>query len=422
MTILGTKKYWIGSSDQTTCQQDEQILKNSGYINIQLHSAHYKSNSNFWQRTFGGSNTIVLSTNVKYKTSIEDIDSTSIQDIKNIDINKTYNLGLQRNIAIKIPAHADALELTIRITGTRNDKLQAKFQMLNRPEFQTALQMTPTIIGQVITITALAKQLFTETEASTQLEANYAGIISSQPDVNPVGNGKLTKGYLILISSDDDHSFQNVDDSNFSLRGEKRETLYYKDVQVTNTNIVFLVSYEKVKGVDEKSGWFLKYQEALNKLDEIYIAENDKIESILNNAKNIWIQGNTLLDADSTYLNTEKTTIKTAMMSEILKKYENLTSKLIPVQKEEISIDTEVLKQISGSATLEEISIALPSTSSYLNKTFNLLKNKPYDDKGQPIIAVKASKALSLLNKDKKIYLDDLKSEGKSFSLFDSST
>ena len=76
MTILGTKKFWMPSPDSTGSQSEDQILKNSGYINIQLFSVNYKSNGNFWQNIFGGSDNIALSTNIKYQTTTENIEAT----------------------------------------------------------------------------------------------------------------------------------------------------------------------------------------------------------------------------------------------------------------------------------------------------------------------------------------------------------
>jgi len=415
--IMGTKSFWMSSSNNDVCQKEEQVLKNAGYINIQLYSAHYKASGNFWQQHFGGSDKIVLSTSVKYQTSTENIEAIAIQDIKVVDINQTHDLGLQRNIAIKIPAHADALELATRITAVKNDKLQEKFQMLNSPEFQTALQLTPTIIGQVLTITTLAKKLFTETGPGSQLEATYAGIISSQHEEKPVENGKLTPGYLILISSDEGQSFSYIDQSQFNLKGN---TLYYDSTKVTNTNIIFLVSFEKTKGIDENSIWFRKYTEAINCLDKIYTADNNKIVDIYKESMNIWIQGNALLEADPTFLFTEKVKIKNGIREKIWERYLDLTAKAPSHIKPEISFTTEMLTQITGAATApKDISIALPSTAAYLEKHFNLDPDKPFNDEAQPLFNIRPQAAINALKADTEEYIRELRAEGKDFSILE---
>lgn len=84
---------------------DNQILKNSGYINIQLHCVNYMSIGNFWQKTFGGKDSIALATTLEYQTGVERIEATSVQDVRVVKTDHNYNLGLQRNIAVKIPAN-----------------------------------------------------------------------------------------------------------------------------------------------------------------------------------------------------------------------------------------------------------------------------------------------------------------------------
>lgn len=416
MTILGTKKFWMRSSASTISQAEDQILKNSGYINIQLFSVNYKSNGNFWQNVFGGSDNIALSTNVKYQTSTENIEATSIQDVRKVDVNSTYNLGLQRNIAIKIPANADALELTVRISAVKDDKLQAKFDMLNKPEFQAALQLTPTIVGKVLTITSLAKRLFTESDSNSQLEATYAGIISSEKESSPVSNGKLTKGYLLLISTNDGLPFTDVDESKFSLKGD---TLYYETNQVENTYAVFSLSFEPYKGDDEKSLWFRKYAEAVNYLDKIHVIGNQQeIPRIYAESKNMWIEGNALLAADATYLYKEKTKIKTAMLDVINKKYAKLTpASASPTTKELIRITPEIFTQILGSDTLKTTKEVLPNMGAYLEEHFDIDPDMLFTDKRLPLIDINAVSTFTVLGSDAENYAQELEADGKTFKL-----
>jgi hypothetical protein len=208
MAILGTKKFWKAAQGEASTQQSSQILKNSGYINIQLHSVNYMSVGNFWQSTFGGSDKIALATNVKYQTGVDSIEATAIQDVREVKVNRNYNLGLQRNIVVKIPANSDAIAIEVRMTSVKNDALQAKFDMLNKPEYQSALQLAPTVVGQVITVTSLVKKLFSDSDPHSQLEASYAGIISIQSENFPISNGKLAKGFLIMISTNDGAQFE----------------------------------------------------------------------------------------------------------------------------------------------------------------------------------------------------------------------
>ncbi len=416
MTILGTKKFWMPSPGSTCSQGQDQILKNSGYINIQLFSVNYKSNGNFWQNIFGGSDNIALSTNIKYQTTTENIEATSIQDVRKVDANKTCNLGLQRNITIKVPANADALELTVKITAVKDDKLQAKFDMLNGPEFQAALQLAPTVVGQVLTITSLAKKLFTESDPDTQLEATYAGIISSQKDISPVRNGKLTRGYLLLISTNDGSPFTNVDESKFSLRGD---ALQYGSNPVENTYVVFSISFDRYKGDDEKSLWFRKYAEALNHLDRILtVGDPGEAAKVYTESKNMWIEGNALLEADTTYLYGERTRIKTTMLNAINEKYAGLAPALTRGPAEEVmGLTSEMLKQIAGPATLTSMKELLPSTVDYLEKHFDIGADTPLTEEQWPLVGISAASTLATLGSDARLYLQELEADGKSLKL-----
>lgn len=423
MAIMGTKKYWINSPGKDTSQKDEQILKNSGYINIQLRSFYYNSKGNNWQRFFGGSDKVVLSTNIKYQYSGRNIESSTIQDIREVHVRKkeqTFDFALQRNIAIRIPAHADALEFKVQITGRKKDRLEEAFNMLNSSEFQTALEMAPQVVGQVITVTSLIKKLFTESELKDQLEATYAGIISSENETNPVGNGKLTQGFLILISLDDDPSFfRNVDESKFSLQGNMMGSLYYDGKKLENsTYIVLLISFENNRGPEEGSEWYKKYRQALSHLESLRIANEMEIENIRRKSIEFWIQGNALLEVDNRYVNREKDTIREAMITKIYNRYQELTEKFrIPL--DDIVIDQETLDQISPSATPRQLSIALPKTVAYIEESFNIDKDKTFDDKDQPFFSIEGPKALELLESDKQKYMQELEAEGKSFKLLE---
>lgn len=410
MAILGTKKFWKPAPGASSTQKENQILKNSGYITLQLYSVNYMSKGNFWQSTFGGKDKIALATTLKYQKGVELIEATSVQDMREVVVNKNYNLGLQRNIAVKIPANAEAISIDVKMTAVKNDLLQAKFDMLNQPEYQSALQLAPTIVGQVLTITSLAKKLFTDSDPKAQLEASYAGVISVQPEDNPVGIGKLTKGMLIMISTNEGRDFTNVDEKNFEIRGD---SLYYNKVQVENTYIVFNILFEPLKGDDENSNWFKKYSEALGNLDKIQLTEDEaEIAKIFIDSKNMWIEGNALIDADMSYINKERVQIKNAAILSIQEKYKSLT---VSTQTFALA-DTDIFKNLTGTTSFKTIEMALPVTGSFLNSNFDIDPAKPFDS--SLLGNTKNEKGIDeMLSKDKSNYLDSLNENNLTFKL-----
>lgn len=359
MPVLGTKKFWKPAAGASLTQKENQILKNSGYINIQLTAVNYMSKGNFWQRIFGGRDKIALATNLKYQSGTSTLEASAIQDVREVKTDANKNLGIQRMIAVKIPANSDGLALDVKLTSIKTDQLQAKFDMLNQPEYQGAMQLAPPIVGQLVTITSLVKKLFTDSGPQNQLEASFAGVISNQAEDNPVANGKLTKGLLIIISTDDGDTFASVNESKFELRGD---SLFYLNQPVQNTFMVFNITFEEFKGDDEKSNWFKKYSNALNKLDDIQlVSDKADAEKIYLDSKNMWIEGNALLEDDVTYINKEKVKIKAVILKLLVEKYKNVASQFITAAKP-IVLGTDVVQAIAGATEMKGLSKMLPRT------------------------------------------------------------
>jgi len=397
MPILGTKKFWKPASGTIATQKANQILKNSGYINLQLRTVNYMSKGNFWQSTFGGKDKIALTTTLKYQTGVESIEATSVQDVREVKVDQNYNLGVQQNIAVKIPAISDAIAIEVKFTALKQDVLQAKFEMLNQPEYRKGLELAPTVVGQVLTITSLVKNLFTETDPKTQLEATYAAIISAVSEDNPVTNGKLTQGLLIMISTDEGDKFEGAEDDKFNLKGD---TLYYDDKQVENTYVVFNITFESVRGDNEKANWFKKYNEALNHLDKIMTKEDaEEIKKIYDESRIMWEQGNSLLEADETYIQGERGKLKAAAYSAIKSRY----SELNPVSKPKENVG-QVLFSISSN-NIDNLINSLPATGSFVEKSFSESGNLNNAFVGS---SFNADKVFSLIEKDTEAYMKEL--------------
>ncbi|MGY0041033.1 hypothetical protein [Pedobacter sp. NJ-S-72] len=412
MPILGTKKFWLPAAGMSTTQKENQVLKNAGYINLQLYTVNYMSKGNFWQDTFGGKDRIAVATSIKYQKRDELIESAAVQDMRVIKVNQNYNLGIQRNLAVKIPANADSIALEVKITAVKDDQLQAKFDMLNQAEYQSALQLAPGIVGQVFTVTSLVKKLFADAQPEAQLEASYAGIISLQAEENPVSAGKLTKGMLVMISTNDGDDFSNADPNDLKLEGD---TLLYKNKEVENTYIIFNVSFEPLKGDDEEANWFKKYVESLNILDKIQLTEDkQEIVKIYADSKALWIEGNTLIDADRTYINKEKLQIKNAAIVAIQEKYKAL----LPETELNLMVNTSgVLKSLAGISSFNTITQALPATGEFLKHTFTINPSQPLQNDVFNEVE-NTVKLNNLMNQDKSSYMQSLGENDLSFNIF----
>jgi hypothetical protein len=137
--------------------------------------------------------------------------------------------------------------------------------------------------------------------------------------------------------------------------------------------------------------------------------------NIYTESKNIWIEGNALLEADTTYLYNEKVKIKTAILSTINKKYSDMTPLTAPPA---IEITPEILAQISGSvATLTDIKTILPKTGNYLEQYFDINPDIPLVDNLLSNISISARPTVTILDFDASKYFEELKANGKEFKL-----
>ncbi|CAL2080938.1 conserved hypothetical protein [Tenacibaculum sp. 190524A05c] len=323
MATLGTKKFYQSFNGKT--EQNNQILKNSGYVSISLHSAFYKSVGNFWQSIFGGNDKIALTSTITYKASDRSIEAKSIVDKRTVKADRNHPLGLSRLVALKIPTIADGLEMKIELTAIKDDNLENGLDLMNSEEFQNPLQMSSVPVGQILTVTNVIKKIFTGIENPSILEATFAGIVSTEQIANPVERERLTEGYIIVIANnDEDDDFLNqVDPTKFQVQSDG---LKYENEIVQHTNLVFAVTYDKLKGVDQESSWFKKYQRAINKLDDILLSiDNEEHKKILTDSKRLWIEANALLFDDPNFIDKEKNSIKFTYLKKINERYTQYT-------------------------------------------------------------------------------------------------
>lgn len=219
----------------------------------------------------------------------------------------------------------------------------------------------------------------------------------------------MTKGYLIIISTNDGDPFSQVDESLFELKGD---TLYYNQLQVENTYMVFNISFETLKGANENANWYKKYNEAINTLDKIQLTiDKGEMEKVFTDAKTLWIEGNALLDADATYINFEKVKIKGLAIRQIKDKYAELTQASAP-----IVLTTDILQGLTSGTTMTVVQAALPITVERMNRKLKVV----LDDDWDPNSYENSRKKMTfneLIDPDSDAYLNELKQNNLTFKL-----
>lgn len=321
MNSFGTRTFWKPLPGNPTATA-AQILKLSGYINIVLHAVHYRSVGTFWQKLLGGSDKITLTSQVTYQNSENSIAAAMVQDIRTVKANKETHLGIRRNLALKVPAAADGLELRIQLVAIHDDKFETILSLLNTDEFRKPLELAAPVVGQIVTISSLIKKA-TTTKATSKLETSYPGIISQAASSNPLDSGELLKGYLILLSANDD-AVENLDEIEAAKLQVVDGALRYNGKAVKSTYAVCSISLDEVRGLDIKAAWYRKFQEAERKLEDLRTVSESKRKKIYEESLALWGQGCALLDDDNTYIPAERKQIKEERFQFIFDLYSTL--------------------------------------------------------------------------------------------------
>lgn len=293
----------------------------SAYVSIVLHSAHYRSTGDFWQRLFGGQDNVALTSKVTYRYGSDSIEAQAVQDSRQVKANRDAYLGISRLVALKVPADADGLELSVSMTAVKDDKLGTALSMLNSDDFKKPLQLAPRVVGEVAAISNMVKQLFSTAGSQPELDASYAGIIDVTQIANPVDNSRLTAGYLVMISNEDDT--ENILDriaQDPTQLEVKADGVQYASAEVKATYVVFQITTDAVRGLSPHSPWYAKFQQALEALDEVPNVPNQPPGNACAQALQLWHDGAALLASDAEYLPSERDSIATAGLAEIVKR------------------------------------------------------------------------------------------------------
>jgi len=308
MNSSGTRTFWKPLPDSSEGLASQQILKLSGYINFVLKGVHYQSSGNRWQKIFGGSDKITLTSQITYQNGSDTISAAMVQDVRTVDANRATYLGIGRSVALKVPADGDGLEFRTQISAVHDDKFQTILSLLNADEYRKPLELAAPIIGQILTISSLIKKA-TTTTSTTKLEASYPGIISQEATPNPLETNKLLVGYLILLSSTDADE-QNLDQVDSAKLAVTEDGLRYNGKPVKSTYIICSVSVDGVRGLNTKAPWYRKLQDAERKLDDLFTVPESKRQKVYEESIGLWSQGTALLDDDPMYIPQERSNIK----------------------------------------------------------------------------------------------------------------
>lgn len=304
---FGTRSFFIPNAGMSV--KDSQILKGSGYVTINIKGAHYSSQGNLWQRVFGGTDKVSLSTEIDYVSGTSTTTGQSIEEVRQIKVGHPYYFAGGRAVALKLPTECDQISMKSTISAIKNDNLSGALNILNSSDLQSTLQLAPPVVQGTLTIANIVKKLLTNTNPQESLHEQYDGKISVQTASDPIRDVCLAQGTLIIIYREaaDDTALDQLDETKLVAQGDG---LTYLGNPMQNTYVMFQVSFDQVRGETAGAPWFSSFTDAESALDALQTAATDADkQKIWASAYATYTQAVKLLNADPTYITSEKRAI-----------------------------------------------------------------------------------------------------------------
>jgi len=286
-------------------------------------SAHYRADGNFWQKIFGGSDKVALTTGIVHTSGAKQTSSASVEDTRTFDVGKPSYFGLGNHfIALKLPTECDGIEVTVSIAAVKDDNLSGALNLLNAGELKSTLQLAPPAVSESLAIAGVVKKLLTRTDPQKTLQGTYGGKVSAGAIVDPLKDSCLCTGYLILIyrESDADIGLDGLDGSKFTIVDNE---LKYSGNTLGNSYVVLRYSFDQIRGIDRDADWFSTFSSATAALDDLTTATDEKERAkIFASALSLYKQGHKLIAADPSYTINEAEAISADQLTQLLRKYQ----------------------------------------------------------------------------------------------------
>lgn len=297
-----------------TDSKSPQILKGSGYVTINLRGAHYRSSGDLWQKIFGGSDKVMLTTQVTSISGTSSVTGQSIEDVRQIQTGAPYYFGSGRTIALNIPADCDSLALSVSLSSVSSTSLSAALSLLDSSTLQTTLSMAPPVVAGSLAVARIVTRLLSATTPETTLAGDYAGRLATAPSPDPIRDFCLAQGTLALIyrESASDTSLDDLDAAKLTVDDDG---LQYLGAPLENTYTLFQISFEQQRGEDPSAQWYGIFSTADQTLNNLVSgAPAADREQAWASAYATYQQAANLLLADPTYTISEAQSIAAARL------------------------------------------------------------------------------------------------------------
>jgi hypothetical protein len=362
---FGTRIFFLPNAGITL--PASQILKGSGYATINVKGAHYSSSGNLWQKIFGGSDKVTLSTQVDYIAGGRTTSSSSIEETRQIQVGHPYYFDSGRPIATLLPTDCESIGMTITISSVKNDNLSGALNILNSGELQGTLSLAPPAVSSALSIAGIVKKLLTNTDPQNSLQGTYAGKVVNSASTDPIRDFCLMQGTLVLVyrESDSDTSLDNMDATQLTTSGDG---LKYAGAPLQNTYVMFQLSFDQLLGGIPGAAWSTMFTDADSSLLAVQTAASDADKQKLWTAAFAsYQQAVKLLEADAELTSYEKLGIAASQLTLLKKAYTDnggqfsapLVEKLVGAKLQKLTLDNldEITKTYQEQLLLSKASL-----------------------------------------------------------------
>jgi hypothetical protein len=308
---VGDKVFWVPKSAANTSAAS-QIKRNSKYVSVRLASAYAYYKSGFFENI----KSVVVSSGITIDKGqeLQMINASRMKSPKDGDF-----IGIGDHLLVFAPASPQSIRITVSFGGVGEDKFKSIFDLLSGSELKVPLSLTASSLAQLNATTNVVRR-FMSTPYTSKTPADMLNVSTSfavYSDVSVDHADALREGYIVIVSARE----KRGDDFNellARLAADPSALRVSQDGVVTfttaagaqksllqNSYAVLSVESTPLKGEDEDSPWYAKYKAAEAECKTIVTVGKSPVDAG-STARRIWGEGNTLLDADRSYLDAER--------------------------------------------------------------------------------------------------------------------
>ena len=318
----GDITFWIPLRSGVS-RQEAQILRNSQYVSIKLHSVYAYYRSGFLENI----KTLVITSKIALDRAGKQVESVMLNKTLAKSSESGDFIGLNDHLAILSPATPAGIQIGIGFRGIGEDRFRKVFELLSGSELKTPLDLSDVTVSKVAGISSIIRKFlatpYTSANPRQMLDITQSLLLYS--DNSKEYPDALCEGYLIVVSgrekkTDQLSQFLQLKEGDIQL-SPQGQALQYRSPQgnmvtlTRNSYVILSITKTPVRGEDENSAWFNKYVQAEGACSKVM--DGKDVKDVLNEALDLWKQANVLLAADLNYIHTERERIQSLYLQKI---------------------------------------------------------------------------------------------------------